>query len=79
LLDAELLAEVYVELLGARQGQFALAQSNAPILAPGAIIVVRERPMPLAIRLTDDDRAAHREFIATLGEAAVWRDYVSLA
>lgn len=78
LLDAELLAEVYIELLGARQGQFALAQANAPILMPGEIVVVRERLVPLAIRLTDNDRAAHREFIMTLGEAAVWRDYVSL-
>jgi DNA polymerase-3 subunit epsilon len=78
LLDAELLAEVYIELLGARQGQFALAQANAPILLPGAIIVARERPVPLAVRLTDDERTAHREFVATLGEAAIWRDYVSL-
>jgi DNA polymerase-3 subunit epsilon len=78
LLDAELLAEVYVELLGARQGQFVLAQASAPILAPGEIIIVRERPVPLAIRLTDEHRAAHRRFIATLGEAAIWRDYVSL-
>jgi DNA polymerase-3 subunit epsilon len=78
LLDAELLAEVYIELLGARQGQFVLAQASTPILAPGEIIVVRERPVPLAIRLNDTDRTAHREFIATLGEAAIWRDYLSL-
>ena len=34
--------------------------------------------VPLAIRVTDEDRAAHRQFIATLGEAAIWLDYVKL-
>ena len=77
LLDAELLAEVYVELIGARQAQLILSQAPA-IVAPGEIIAVRERPMPLPSRLTADAQAAHRRFIASLGEKAVWRDYVSL-
>ena len=77
LLDAELLAEVYVELTGARQAQLILSQAP-PILAPGEIIAVRERPVPLPTRLTADAQAAHREFIARLGENAIWRDYVSL-
>ena len=78
LLDAELLAEVYVELIGARQAQLILSQTAAPVHAAGAIVVVRERPAPLAGRLTDEERAAHRKFIATLGDSAIWRDYVSL-
>jgi len=77
LLDAELLAEVYVELIGARQAQLILSQAPA-IVAPGEVIAVRERPMPLPSRLTADAQAAHRRFIASLGEKAVWRDYVSL-
>jgi DNA polymerase III subunit epsilon len=77
LLDAELLAEVYVELTGARQAQLILSQAP-PILAPGEIIAVRERPVPLPPRLTADVQAAHRQFIASLGENAIWRDYVSL-
>ena len=77
LLDAELLAEVYVELIGARQAQFILSQAPA-IVATGQIIAVRERPMPLPSRLTAGAQAAHRRFIASLGENAVWRDYVSL-
>ena len=76
LLDAELLAEVYVELIGARQAQLVLSQ--AAIVAPGEIIAVRERPMPLPSRLTADMQAAHRRFIASLGDNAIWRDYVSL-
>jgi DNA polymerase III subunit epsilon len=77
LLDAELLADVYVELIGARQAQLILSQAPA-IVMPGEIIAVRERPAPLPSRLTADAQAAHRRFIASLGENAVWRDYVSL-
>jgi DNA polymerase-3 subunit epsilon len=77
LLDAELLGEVYVELIGARQAQLILSQT-APILAAGEMIVIRERPVPLPSRLTADAQAAHRRFIAGLGDNAIWRDYVSL-
>lgn len=77
LLDAELLAEVYVELIGARQAQLGLSQAATPSRAPGAKMV-RERPTPLAPRLSEQERAAHRAFIATLGENAIWRGYLSL-
>jgi len=78
LLDAELLAEVYVELIGARQTSLVLSQTATPAVAAGAIMVMRERTVPLAPRLTDEERTAHRSFIATLGDAAIWRDYLSL-
>ncbi|MFZ2067737.1 MAG: DNA polymerase III subunit epsilon [Xanthobacteraceae bacterium] len=78
LLDAELLAEVYVELIGARQAQLVLSQTAAPILVPGAPIIIRERPAPLTPRVSAADQEAHRQFIASLGEAAIWRDYISL-
>ncbi len=77
LLDAELLAEVYVELIGARQAQLVLSQAATPAFTRGAAMVLRERPAPLAARLTADERAAHRRFIASLGDNAIWRDYVS--
>jgi DNA polymerase-3 subunit epsilon len=77
LLDAEILAEVYLELIGGRQAQLGLAESDAPraVSSDGAIIV-RQRPQPLAPRISDTERAAHREFIATLGENALWRSYL---
>lgn len=78
LLDAELLAEVYVELIDARQAQLVLSQAVATGLASGAPILLRQRPVPLAPRVTDAERSAHRAFIASLGENAIWRDYVSL-
>jgi DNA polymerase III subunit epsilon len=78
LLDAELLAEVYVELIGARQAQLVLSQAAAPGHVSGEPIIIRERPVPLVTAVTAEDRAAHRAFIATLGEHAIWREYVSL-
>jgi DNA polymerase III subunit epsilon len=78
LLDAELLAEIYIELIGARQASLVLSQSAAPAVAPGTVVVVRQREVPLAGRINDEERAAHRRFIATLGTDAIWRDYVSL-
>jgi DNA polymerase-3 subunit epsilon len=78
LLDAELLAEVYVELIGARQASLVLSQAAAPTVTAGEAIVVRERAVPLAARVTDEERAAHRRFIVTLGDGAIWRDYVTL-
>lgn len=77
LLDAELLAEVYVELIGARQAQLVLSQTTLPSQVPGAPIIVRGRPIPLVIAVTAEEREAHRAFIASLGEGAIWRDYVS--
>jgi DNA polymerase-3 subunit epsilon len=78
LLDAELLAEVYVELIGARQAQLVLSQTTVAESLPGEAIVVRERQVPLVPALTDEERAAHRAFIASLGVQPIWRDYVSL-
>jgi len=78
LLDAELLSEVYVELIGARQAQLVLSQTAALRGVPGETIIVRERPAPLAPRITDAERQAHRLFLAGLGEIAIWRDYISL-
>ncbi|HXW48096.1 MAG TPA: DNA polymerase III subunit epsilon [Xanthobacteraceae bacterium] len=77
LLDAELLAEVYVELIGARQAQLVLSQSALPAQGAGEIVVLRVRPVSLTPRLTADEYAAHRRFIESLGENAIWRDYVS--
>ncbi|HUI98379.1 MAG TPA: DNA polymerase III subunit epsilon [Xanthobacteraceae bacterium] len=78
LLDAELLAEVYLELIEARQAQLGLTAAAAgPMVAVGAAAVARVRVVPLLARVTEAERAAHRAFIATLGDKAIWRDYLS--
>jgi DNA polymerase-3 subunit epsilon len=75
LLDAELLAEVYVDLIGARQSQLILAE-EAPRQTSGSLDMPRrQRTVPLMPRVTDADRAAHRDFIATLGEKAIWKEF----
>src|SRR5215510_1340769 len=79
LLDAELLAEVYLELIGARQAQLILVEvgSSTPGTPVGPV-PVRVRPNVLAVRLTADECDAHLAFVATLGESAVWCDYLGL-
>jgi DNA polymerase-3 subunit epsilon len=77
LLDAEILAEVYIELIGARQAQLGLTETiNVVTAATAAANVIRVRPVPLAPRLTDAQRSAHLDFVATLGTGAIWRHYL---
>lgn len=74
LLDAELLAEVYIELTGGRQTALTLQTVTGSVST--LIGAVKQRPSPLPARLTDDEIAAHRAFVATLGKAAVWKRYL---
>jgi DNA polymerase-3 subunit epsilon len=71
LLDSELLAEVYLELMGGRQPDLSLAVVAAGP-ASGGLWVVPLRPRPLAPRLTLAEAEAHARFIAGLGEGALW-------
>lgn len=76
LLDSELLAEVYLELIGGRQPDFALSVTSAA-QGPGdsGDWRPRARPEPLAPRLTEAEAAAHAAFVAGLGDGAVWKRY----
>ncbi|TCU70487.1 DNA polymerase III epsilon subunit [Bradyrhizobium sp. R2.2-H] len=77
LLDAELLAEVYVDLVGARQSQLLLASDTQEIrVNAGGDAPRRQRPVPLAPRISEAEREAHRAFIATLGDKAIWNEYL---
>jgi DNA polymerase-3 subunit epsilon len=77
LLDSELLAEVYIDLIGARQSQLILA-AEVRDSRPGGIgeMPRRLRTEPLAPRISDEDRAVHRAFVATLGDKPVWNDFL---
>jgi len=77
LLDAELLAEVYVELTGKRQARLSLVDEPIAVSQQGVITVVRVRPAPLGPRVTDAERDTHRAFVATLGDKAIWNDYLT--
>jgi DNA polymerase-3 subunit epsilon len=78
LLDAELLAEVYLELIGARQAQLGLVAVTAvPIMVSNFNISSKTRPVPLPLPISDIERAAHRALVAELGAKAIWNDYFS--
>ena len=76
LLDAELLAEVYAELIGGRQARLGLVKETVAV-ATAAAIGARARPAPLPPLLTDAARGAHLCFVGELGDSAVWRDYLA--
>jgi DNA polymerase-3 subunit epsilon len=78
LLDAELLAEVYIDLIGARQSQLILASETRDIRAGGpGEMPRRQREAPLAPRVSEEDRLAHRAFVATLGDKPIWNDFLA--
>ena len=78
LLDAEILAEVYVELTGARQATLVLVETgNGATEEQRLAAGPRIRLTPLLPRITADEMAAHAAFVATLGENAIWRDYAA--
>lgn len=76
LLDSEILAEVYLELIGGRQPDFGLATAAETKArddtASGTDWRPRPRPEPLPSRLTPEEAAAHEAFVAKLGATAIW-------
>ena len=79
LLDSELLAAVYLELIGGRQPDLVL---DAPAVQAqdGVVLVMaarRARPVPLPPRLTQAEVAAHAAFVARMGDKALWLRYTA--
>ena len=76
LLDSEILAEVYLELVGGRQPDFGLAtaaQNTASETAEtGQGWRPHARPTPLPPRLMAEEAAAHTAFVAGMGDSAIW-------
>ena len=74
LLDAQLTAQIYLELVGGRQTRLKLAPVDiATAIAVSEIVVSRSRLAPLLPRIGADEIAAHEAFVATeLGRDAVW-------
>jgi len=74
LLDAELLAEVYIDLIGARQSSLILAETQRTSIR---VVEVerRVREMPLPPRVTSQEIEVHRAFVATLGDNPLWREF----
>lgn len=76
LLDSELLADVYIELIGGRQGGFSLdvaRQGGGEAGTEGGNAPAKSRGTPRPILLTDAEKEAHTAFVDTLGDAPKWR------
>ena len=78
LLDSEILAEVYLELIGGRQPDLVLSESRKKS-DDGQVSDydwrAGPRPDPLPTRLTSEEAKAHEAFLAKLGEDALWRKF----
>jgi len=85
LLDSELLAEVYIEMIGGRQAALGLGvagsasqNKNDTEVEEAVVAAIMERPRPLAPRLSEAEAEAHDALIAKLGQKAVWSKYDQL-
>ena len=75
LLDSEILAEVYLELIGGRQPDLVLATNIGKARADGTTEDWKAvpRPTPLQSLVTNEEADAHSKFIEKLGDDAVWK------
>ncbi|MTI44397.1 DNA polymerase-3 subunit epsilon [Roseibium hamelinense] len=89
LLDAEILAEVYLELIGGKQTALRLTPENDSVrkqensssgqnefgeLGPFS---ARQRPQPLAHSISSAEFKAHSDFVEGMGDAALWKKYAA--
>jgi len=74
LLDSQLTAQVYQELLGGRQKKLLLSpQDEATVVSITEVRIARARPEPLAERVTQIEIEAHAAFVEKeLGKDALW-------
>ena len=74
LVDAQILAEVYAELLGGRQTSLGLSAQVLNFRSTAAI-QVQPRPRPLLPVVSAQESAAHTAFVEGLGPNSIWRSY----
>lgn len=77
LLDSELLAEVYIELMGGKQAALVLETQVEVSVSSNeidSVTVIRQRERPLAPRLSAAEIEAHIKLVATLGSAPIWKE-----
>ncbi len=78
LLDSELLADVYLRLIGAEQAGLNLISHSEAIETEGeAVVHIRLKPLPP--RLSAEEQAAHSAFVESLGARAIWLRYMQSA
>ena len=76
LLDSEILAEVYAELLGGRQSNLVLASEQTIVIQQAGGMLLGSREIALAPTVSDEEIVAHDKFMQKLGEKALWTRYL---
>ncbi len=79
LLDSEILAEVYLELIGGKQVSLALIaeiQTTTPVQAMETRTIALPRPVPLPSRISALEREAHEQLVGSLGSESLWASYI---
>lgn len=93
LLDAEILSDVYIELLGGRQADLGLGSAPSRVSATGSLTSrsrnapAMQRPRPREPRISTSEHQAHSAFAATLernaastpGASVLWTRYLEKA
>lgn len=72
LLDAELLAEVYLELLGGAEPSMELNNEQIKNITTQDIEIERTYRTPRNFPLTDEENALHTDFLSNILKDAVW-------
>ncbi len=82
LLDSELLAEVYIEMIGGRQTALGLGSVTGASgrlrqndVFEEIVVDIFARPAPLPSRLTEEELAAHAALVTKLGTKGIWSKY----
>ncbi|KZK97185.1 DNA polymerase III subunit epsilon [Pseudovibrio sp. Ad26] len=82
LLDAELLAEVYLEMNGGKQKNLGLVPDDEAIDLdklndePKKRVAAKQRPKPLSPSLSEEEIEAHAKFLAGMKSDPAWNKYL---
>ncbi|ABM45410.1 DNA polymerase III, epsilon subunit [Bartonella bacilliformis str. Heidi Mejia] len=79
LLDAEILADVYIELIGGKQGTLGFYNSNGRHLntenGSNISYVFKIRPQALPPRLSEQEKSMHADLVNQIGKKALWNQF----
>ena len=76
LLDAELLADVYLEMIGGKQTSFGLTEVKSKTITTlsATLSHIGQRGQALPSRLSETEIAAHDKAVVSLGNSALWKN-----
>ncbi|OLL52885.1 DNA polymerase III subunit epsilon [Bartonella henselae] len=79
LLDAEILADIYIELIGGKQGVLVFGNNGSVHEESendkNAFSAVKIRPQSLSPRLSVQEKTMHADFVKKMGEKALWNSF----